>query len=86
MSMMELVSTLVAQVVVFPLQFVSFWASVSLPLLYIPLLFAGFKPGVSIFLALLAIHVVSLIIGHGYGREDATLETESTTHERSIDA
>ncbi|WP_458190081.1 hypothetical protein [Haladaptatus sp. NG-WS-4] len=36
MSAIELISALVAQVVVVPLQFVGFWASVLLPLFYIP--------------------------------------------------
>ncbi|MFB9805531.1 hypothetical protein ACFFQF_09260 [Haladaptatus pallidirubidus] len=76
MYVIELVSTLVVQVVVFPLQFVSFWASVSLPLLYVPLLFAGFKPGIRIFVTLLAIHAVSLLLGHRYGREEVTSEVE----------
>ena len=86
MSTIELVSTLVTQVVVFPIQFVSFWASVSLPLFYVPLLFTELRPSVSIFVVLLALHVISLILGHGYGREEATSEREQTVRRHSADA
>ncbi|WP_266079098.1 hypothetical protein [Haladaptatus caseinilyticus] len=85
MSAMELASTLVAQVVVFPIQFIGFWASVSLPLFYVPLLFTGFKPEISIFVALLVIHLISLVVGHGYGRKKPTLQ-EANVSERRADA
>ncbi|WP_227352875.1 hypothetical protein [Haladaptatus salinisoli] len=70
MSAMELVTALVAQVIVVPIQFVSFWVSVTLPLFYVPLLFTELRPGASIFVVLLAIHLLSLMVGHGYGREE----------------
>ncbi len=47
---------------------VAFWASVLLPLGYVPLLFGGFTDGqVELFLALVGLHVASLVIGHGHG-------------------
>ncbi|WP_435155722.1 hypothetical protein [Haladaptatus sp. DFWS20] len=57
----------------------------SLPLFYVPLLFTGFKPDVSIFVALLVIHLISLVVGHGYGREDTTLP-DSNSNEQSPNA
>jgi hypothetical protein len=47
---------------------VAFWVSVLLPLGYVPLLFGGFTDGqVELFLALVGVHVASLVIGHGHG-------------------
>ncbi|USZ67469.1 hypothetical protein NGM10_12115 [Halorussus salilacus] len=45
-----------------------FWAAVSLPAVYLPLLFAGL-PGVewSAFSALLVAHAVALVVGNDYG-------------------
>jgi hypothetical protein len=76
MSAMELVTALVAQVIVVPLQFVSFWVSVSLLLLYIPLLFTELRPGASIFVVLLMVHLVSSVVGHRYGREEKPPSTK----------
>jgi len=46
----------------------AFWASVVLPLSYVPLLYGGFGDGeFELFLALVASHVLCLVIGHGYG-------------------
>ncbi|WP_458207213.1 hypothetical protein [Haladaptatus sp. NG-SE-30] len=82
MSTIELVSTLAAQIAAIPfqfVQFVGFWMSVSLPLFYIPLLYQGMELGVTVFVGVLAVHVVSLVLGHGYGREDAGTGTGADT-------
>lgn len=52
-----------------PLRFVGFWAAVSMPFLYVPLLLEGLTPGeTSIFVGLLLLHVIALLAGHGYKR------------------
>jgi len=46
----------------------AFWASVLLPLAYVPLLYGGFADGqLELFLALVGVHVASLVVGHQYG-------------------
>ncbi|WP_049969793.1 hypothetical protein [Haladaptatus cibarius] len=53
-----------------PLQFVSFWSAVVLPFLYVPLLMDGLAGAeITVFLSLLACHVVALFAGHSYGQE-----------------
>ncbi|MFC6723225.1 hypothetical protein ACFQE1_02210 [Halobium palmae] len=50
-----------------PLRFVGFWAAVSMPFLYVPLLFEGLTPAETpIFVGLLLLHVVALLAGHEY--------------------
>ena len=49
---------------------VSFWGAVVLPLIYIPLLMLGVDTveTLLVFLALIALNVVLLIVGHSYQR------------------
>lgn len=50
-------------------RFVAFWAAVALPFLYLPLLAGGLTgEEVTVFAALLSANVVSLVLGHEYGR------------------
>lgn len=52
-----------------PLRFVGFWLAVTLPFLYLPLLYGGLtgEQGV-VFAALLGLNAVALVVGHGYQR------------------
>lgn len=53
-----------------PVEFAGFWLAVALPFVYVPVLvgkLAGGKP--SAFALLLALHAVSLVVGHGYRSE-----------------
>ncbi|QFU84160.1 hypothetical protein [Natronorubrum aibiense] len=45
-----------------------FWLGTLLPLAYFPVFFSGIDStgSLSLFLALLAVHVVALVIGHDY--------------------
>lgn len=53
-----------------PVQFVGFWTAVSLPFLYVPLLYGGLAgEEAAVFLQLLCLNAVALVLGHGYGRE-----------------
>jgi hypothetical protein len=59
------------RVVAPPVQFVAFWAAISLPFLYLPLFSRGLQgTEVTVFLGLLALHVVALFVGHGHRREE----------------
>lgn len=50
-----------------PIQLVSFWVSVSLPLVYLPILFHGLKDNLfPVFFGLLVLHGLTLFLGHGY--------------------
>ncbi|WP_327054191.1 hypothetical protein [Halomicrococcus gelatinilyticus] len=50
-----------------PVQFVAFWAAISLPFLYLPLFSGGLESAeVTVFLGLVALHVVALFLGHGH--------------------
>ncbi len=53
-----------------PAQFLSFWAAITLPFIHLPLLAQGLgNPTVTLtFLALLALNVVTLFVGHGYNQ------------------
>ncbi|GAB3678106.1 hypothetical protein [Halopiger thermotolerans] len=53
-----------------PAQFLSFWVAIALPFVHLPLLAQGLgDPGVTLtFLALLAVNVLALYVGHGYNR------------------
>jgi hypothetical protein len=57
-------------------QFAAFCAAIALPLAYLPLLANGLPVGeAAVFGALLAAHLVALVVGHGYGDHvDATRE------------
>lgn len=51
-----------------PVRFVGFWAAVLLPFVYTPLLFTDLQGStMTAFLALLAVHIVSLFLGQQYG-------------------
>jgi hypothetical protein len=55
------------QFVVAPLRLVSFWLSVSLPLVYVPLPFDGLRGDtLPPFFGLLVLHAFALYLGHGY--------------------
>ncbi|MDQ2054737.1 hypothetical protein [Halobellus sp. H-GB7] len=50
-----------------PVRFVSFWAAVALPFLYLPLLAGGLEGSEpNAFVALLAVNAVALVVGHSY--------------------
>lgn len=53
-----------------PIEAISFWSAIALPFLYLPLLFSGLGSNsqLTAFLALLAIHAVTIVAGHGYDR------------------
>jgi len=53
--------------VVAPVRFVGFWTAVFLPFVYLPLLFTRLDgPTLTAFLALLALHAVSIVVGRKY--------------------
>ncbi len=61
----------VRRVVAPPVQFVGFWAAISLPFLYLPLLSGGLDGAeLTVFVGLLALNVVALFVGHGHRREE----------------
>ncbi|WP_226004782.1 hypothetical protein [Natrinema salinisoli] len=51
-----------------PVQFLSFWAAIALPFMYIPLLAQGLGDTTVMvtFVTLLAANVLALYVGHGY--------------------
>ena len=51
-----------------PVRFTGFWSAVVLPLLYVPIL-GGFAGDQSAFAVLLAVHALSLVVGHDYRRD-----------------
>jgi len=54
--------------VVTPVRAVGFWVAVAAPLAYLPLLARGIDESMLAPLcALLAVHALSLVVGHGYG-------------------
>jgi hypothetical protein len=52
-----------------PVRFLGFWSAVALPFLHIPLLLTGLDGSAETgaFLALFALNVVALVVGHGHG-------------------
>ncbi|MFB6082555.1 MAG: hypothetical protein ABEJ67_07025 [Halanaeroarchaeum sp.] len=55
-----------------PVEAVGFWAAVALPFVYVPLLLAGVETsaeGLAV-AALVAAHVVALVVGHRHRREE----------------
>ena len=54
-----------------PAQFLSFWIAIGLPFVHLPLLSQGLgDPSVTLaFVALLAVNVVALYLGHGYNQD-----------------
>jgi hypothetical protein len=54
-----------------PVRFVGFWSAVALPFLHVPLLLTGLDGAAETgaFLALFALNVVALVVGHGHGND-----------------
>lgn len=54
-----------------PVEAVAFWSAIALPFLYLPLLVSGLSTTAqtTAFIALLVLHVVTVIGGHHYKRE-----------------
>ena len=54
-----------------PVQGVAFWAAIALPFVQVPLLLSGLGESTTVvaFLALLAVNVLALYVGHTYGQE-----------------
>ncbi len=55
-----------------PLRAIAFWSAIALPFLYIPLLLMeglGSGSHMTAFLTLVALHVVSVVIGHRHGSD-----------------
>ncbi|MFB6079731.1 MAG: hypothetical protein ABEJ81_01840 [Haloferacaceae archaeon] len=51
-----------------PLRFLAFWASILLPLAYLPLVYDGLTGSEPTVLgALLAVNVIAVLVGHGHG-------------------
>jgi hypothetical protein len=53
-----------------PFEAAAFWSAIALPFLYLPLLISGLGSSAQLtaFLVLLALHVVTIVGGHGYNR------------------
>lgn len=53
-----------------PIRRIGFWAAIVLPFCYVPLLAYGLTswPLLAAFLALVAVNLVALYVGHGHGR------------------
>lgn len=49
-----------------PAQAAGFWASVVVPLWYLPVALVEFPYRSAVFVALLFVHVLGLVVGHGY--------------------
>ena len=50
-------------------RWLSFWAAIILPLLYLPLLYVGIGAQTgALFLGLLALQLIALLAGHGYNQ------------------
>ena len=50
-----------------PFEFAGFWSAVVLPFVYAPMLVGGVAAGRQMtFIALIALHAVALVAGHGY--------------------
>jgi hypothetical protein len=55
------------RMLVAPLRFVGFWAAISMPFLYLPLLAEGLSAGeVYVFVGLLLLNLVAFVVGHGH--------------------
>ncbi|MEF8818767.1 MAG: hypothetical protein V5A31_09305 [Haloferacaceae archaeon] len=65
----EAVGAALRHAVVDPLQALSFWTAVLLPLAYLPLVADGLGSGeTSVLLALVAVNAAALVLGHGHAR------------------
>jgi hypothetical protein len=63
------VATSAVGVAVAPLRFVGFWAAIAFPFLYVPLLMGGLQGNeATVFIALLAVNLLALVVGHEYNR------------------
>jgi uncharacterized membrane protein len=72
MSLVDILSVLNHQFVAAPIQIISFWLSIALPVLYVPLLFEGLRGSIfTVFAGLVAPHVLTLFLGRNYRREKA---------------
>jgi DMSO/TMAO reductase YedYZ heme-binding membrane subunit len=57
------------RIITAPLRFVGFWAAITLPFLYLPLLYSGLQgEEVVVFLGLLGLNAFALVAGHDYGQ------------------
>jgi len=63
----------VLRAVLAPIEAAFFWAAIVLPFLHLPLLVSGLdsQSAVLAFVGLLGLNVVSVVIGHRHGRDDA---------------
>ena len=54
-----------------PVQFVSFWAAITLPFAHLGILAQGIESlsALSLFLGLLTLNLLALYLGHGYNQE-----------------
>lgn len=59
----------VTESVLKPVRLLGFWTAVALPFLHIPLLLTGLEGAADtvVFLALFALNVLALVVGHGHG-------------------
>lgn len=68
MSWADVLVTFSHQFLAGPVQLVSFWLLVSLPLVYLPILLHGLKNNLfPVFFGLLVLHGLTLFLGHGHG-------------------
>jgi hypothetical protein len=57
------------QMLVAPIRFVGFWAAVSMPFLYVPLLAGGLEANeVYVFIGLLLLNLVAFVAGHEHNQ------------------
>lgn len=61
----------VTSTVAAPVRTAGFWAAIALPAVYLPLLYDGLSGDAALLAGLVALHVVSLLAGHGHGRDGA---------------
>jgi len=63
-----MIERLTPESVLAPVRTVSFWAAITMPFLYLPLLFTGIGTPfeVAAFLALVALNVAALVAGHSH--------------------
>lgn len=65
----ESLSNVLRQTVLTPVRFLSFWAAVLLPLVYLPLVYDGLSGSeTTVLAALLVMNALALVVGHGYAK------------------
>ncbi|WP_435157640.1 hypothetical protein [Haladaptatus sp. DFWS20] len=70
MALVDIITSFSHQFVAAPIQIISFWLSVTLPLFYVPLIFEGLGAKVlPLFVGLLIFHVVTLFLGRNHRQE-----------------